>query len=68
MRRDPTRAGEERSDTAGQVSDLLLPILVLIVGTLFFILQTGGYLQGGVGIFEALENTNAAMSLAYAGP
>lgn len=67
MRRDPTRAGEERSDTASQVSDLLLPILVLIVGTLFFILQTGGYLQGGVGIFEALENTNAAMSLAYAG-
>lgn len=58
---------EEQKESEGKVMDLVLPILVLIVSTVFFILYTGGFFKGGVGIMEALGETNAVLSLAYAG-
>ena len=48
----------------GTVSDLLLPILTLIVATIVGILYTGGYFEG-VGFIDAVGDADAATALIY---
>ncbi len=48
----------------GQVSDLLLPILVLIGSTIIGILYTGGFFDG-LGFREAIGDADAATALIY---
>lgn len=43
--------------------DLMLPIIVLVFGTIIAMLITGGY--GEVGFWEAIMNTDSATSLVY---
>ncbi len=49
----------------GKVSDLVVPIILLFSGALFFMVYTGGYFDGGITIGEAFNNTDAASSLIY---
>ena len=51
---------------AGKVTDLVLPIAVLILSTLLAMLYTGG-LFDGKGFFAAIGNTNASLSLVLGG-
>ncbi|WP_216831024.1 Na+/H+ antiporter NhaC family protein [Alkalihalobacterium elongatum] len=52
----------------GKVRDLVLPIITLIVGTIFFMITTG--IQGTEGtatLLEIFENTDVAAALVYGG-
>lgn len=60
-------ADEAEEGPRGNVIDLVLPIVILIVGTVFFILYTGGWFQEDIGLMAALGEANAVLSLAYAG-
>lgn len=51
----------------GKVLDLVLPIIALIVFTILAMLYTGGLFDGGISPFEAIGNTDAALSLALGG-
>jgi tetracycline resistance efflux pump len=55
----------------GKVSDLIFPIIVLIVATIFFMIYTGAQALIGDGkefnILGAFENTNVGASLCYGG-
>jgi tetracycline resistance efflux pump len=58
-------AGLEIGDR-GQPIDLLIPVITMIVTALIGFAYTGGYFDGGISIIEAIWNTDAAASLAYA--
>lgn len=49
--------------TNGKVIDLIIPILVLIFGTIFMMIKTGGYFKGEVSISGAFGNSNVNLSL-----
>lgn len=49
----------------GKVIDMVLPILVMFGTSLFFMLYTGGYFEGGISIAEAFYDTDSASSLIY---
>ncbi|OEF99383.1 hypothetical protein BHF71_02015 [Vulcanibacillus modesticaldus] len=51
----------------GKVYDLLLPIVTLIVSTVFTMLYTGGYFTDGSTLMTAFLNTDVANSLVYGG-
>lgn len=57
-----------QSKSTGKVIDLVLPILVLIILTILSMIYTGGFFDdtstGINGIFVAIGNTDAALSLA----
>ncbi|QUW23543.1 Na+/H+ antiporter NhaC family protein [Sporosarcina sp. Marseille-Q4063] len=48
-----------------QSLDLLLPILAMIIGTILFFLNSGGYFSGGVGLIEASGEGNITLALVY---
>ncbi len=60
-----------RIERTGKVYDLILPILVLIILTILAMIYTGGFFDntstGISGIFEAIGNTDASLSLALGG-
>lgn len=47
----------------GKVIDLVLPILVLIFGTIFMMIRTGGYFSGEATLSGAFGNANVNLSL-----
>ena len=47
----------------GKVIDLIIPIVVLIVSSIFFMLYTGGLFEGTTGIMDAFGNCNSGLSL-----
>lgn len=49
----------------GKASDLIIPIVVLIVSTLAFMAYTGGILDGGKSIIAAIMDCDSATSLVY---
>jgi len=49
----------------GKASDLILPLVALIILTVIWMLYTGGFFAGS-SLREAFANTNAVVSLAYA--
>lgn len=49
----------------GNVLDLLLPVGVLFIGSMFFMIYTGGYFGSAKSISEAFHETDAASSLIY---
>lgn len=49
----------------GKASDLIIPIVVLIVLTLAFMAYTGGYLDGGKSVIGAIMDSDSATSLVY---
>lgn len=58
---------DDEEASRGSVVDLVLPIVILIGGTMFFILYTGGWFQGDMGLMTALGEANAVLSLTYGG-
>lgn len=56
---------------SGTVKDLILPILILIAATIFFMIYTGAQALSGdekaFSILGAFENTDVGMSLCYGG-
>lgn len=49
----------------GKASDLVVPVIVLFAASIFFMIYTGGYFDGGLTIGEAFYETDAATSLIY---
>lgn len=48
-----------------QAFDLLIPIFVLIVGTILFFLNSGGFFNGSVSLMDAAGEGNITLSLVY---
>lgn len=48
-----------------QSFDLLLPILTMIIGTIFFFLNSGGYFGGGISLMDASGEGNITLALVY---
>ena len=48
-----------------QSLDLLLPILAMIIGTILFFLNSGGYFSGGISLIEASGEGNITLALVY---
>ena len=48
----------------GKVSDLIIPIIALIVFSVFSMLYIGGYFEGGMTIADGFGNTDAGAALA----
>lgn len=48
-----------------QALDLLLPILAMIIGTVLFFLNSGGYFSGQVSLMEASGEGNITLALVY---
>ncbi|MFS0576975.1 Na+/H+ antiporter NhaC family protein [Sporosarcina sp. 179-K 3D1 HS] len=48
-----------------QAFDLLIPILTMIIGTILFFLNSGGFFSGGVGLMEASGEGNITLALVY---
>ena len=69
---DDTSAEEQfekvtKMDRKGRVSDLVVPIAVLIILSILSMLFVGGYFNGkGLSLFEAFGNTSAGPALALA--
>ncbi|MEW8974009.1 MAG: Na+/H+ antiporter NhaC family protein [Tissierellaceae bacterium] len=58
-----SEVGYEHSNK-GKVIDLIFPVLILIGGTIFFMLRTGGYFSGeGVSASKAFGDANVNLSL-----
>lgn len=51
----------------GRVSDLVIPIAVLIITSVVAMLYTGGYFSGNITMAQAFGNTDAGSSLAISG-
>lgn len=51
----------------GNVIDLILPILILIVTSVISMLYVGGFFEGGLTIAEGFGNTDASKALALSG-
>lgn len=51
----------------GKVSDLILPIIVLIAASILSMLYIGGYFNGGITLSEGFGNTEAGPALALSG-
>ena len=49
----------------GTMWDLLIPIIILIGGTIIGIIYTGGYFEPGIGFVEAVGDADAATALVY---
>lgn len=49
----------------GTLWDLLIPIIVLIGGTIIGILYTGGFFEAGIGFVDAVGDADAATALVY---
>ena len=49
----------------GTVLDLLIPIVILIGGTILGIIYTGGYFEPGIGFVDAVGDADAATALVY---
>jgi Na+/H+ antiporter NhaC len=49
----------------GKASDLVIPVIVLFAASIFFMIYTGGYFDGGLTIGESFYETDAATSLIY---
>lgn len=58
-----TDKGESQNRTKATVWDLILPLLILMVVSIFLMLETGGFFKGGVSIYSALGNTNSGLSI-----
>lgn len=57
----------EKEDSKGRVYDLVIPIAVLLVLSVFSMLYKGGFFAGeGLSLFAALGNCDAAEALAFA--
>lgn len=54
---------EKRSSDKGTAWDLLLPVFVLMSVSVFMMLETGGFFNGGVSIPQALGNTQSGLSI-----
>lgn len=48
-----------------QAFDLLIPIFVLIIGTIFFFLNSGGFFSNSVNLMEAAGEGNITLALVY---
>lgn len=48
-----------------QAFDLLIPIFVLIVGTIFFFLNSGGFFNSSINLMDAAGEGNITLSLVY---
>lgn len=60
--------GEMDVSKKGKVMDLVLPIIALIIFTILAMVYTGGGFDGaGISPFEAIGNTDAALSLVLGG-
>lgn len=51
----------------GRVLDLIIPIVALILFSIFSMLYVGGYFEGGMSIADGFGNTDAGPALALAG-
>lgn len=56
---------EQEGSDRGRVSDLMIPILVLIVSAIGSMIYTG-YLNGGTNVIEAFANCSASLALVFA--
>ncbi|MEG1043681.1 MAG: Na+/H+ antiporter NhaC family protein [Oscillospiraceae bacterium] len=56
---------DEQGSSKGNVMDLVLPILSLVIFSIIAMLYVGGYFGGNMSIFEALGNTDAAVAITY---
>lgn len=69
--RDATPPGDDFSNMEisqkGKPTDLLIPIISLIIFTITAMLYTGGYFTTGVTLWQAFGDTDSAMSLVYGG-
>lgn len=53
----------EEISNRGTALDLLLPVFVLMVVSIFMMLETGGFFREGVSLSSALGNTNSGLSI-----
>ena len=66
------RASEEKLklpeiSKKGTVSDLVVPVIGLIIFAIVMMAYTGGYFVKNIGFIDAIKNTDAASALMYAG-
>ncbi len=66
------RASEEKLklpeiSKKGTVSDLVVPVIGLIIFAIVMMAYTGGYFVENIGFIDAIKNTDAASALMYAG-
>ena len=55
---------EIKSDKKGKISDLILPLVGLIIFCVAALLYTGGFFKGGVSIAKAFNDCNSSLALA----
>ena len=62
---DRVEAVEDEKDAKGKLIDLALPIIVLIIASVWGLLHVGGYFDGGVTLQDAFANTDATVGLPW---
>lgn len=60
--KEPGKA--EKKQSRGQVIDLILPVLGIIVFSIISMLYTGGFFEGGISVGDAFANCDAITGLA----
>lgn len=56
---------EMEISSKGKVSDLILPIVALVIFAVVAMLYVGGYFEGGMSLFDAFGNTTASVAITY---
>ena len=62
---DRVEAVEDEKNAKGKLIDLALPIIVLIIASVWGLLHVGGYFAGGVTLQDAFANTDATVGLPW---
>ena len=62
---DRVEAVEDEPNAKGKLIDLALPIIVLIIASVWGLLHVGGYFGGGVTLQDAFANTDATVGLPW---
>ena len=62
---DRVEAVEDEKNAKGKLIDLALPIIVLIIASVWGLLHVGGYFGGGVTLQDAFANTDATVGLPW---
>ena len=58
-------ADDSKNSTNGKVTDLVIPVIILIIFCVTGLLYTGGMFEGGISVIDAFSNCDAPTGLMY---
>ena len=58
-------ADDSKHSTNGKVTDLVIPVIILIIFCVTGLLYTGGMFEGGISVIDAFSNCDAPTGLMY---